>query len=148
VPKSKTVAFLLGLVLTSFALSSQSKQQPEINYLQFCQGCHRADGSGSRSNDVPDLRGSVGNFLYLKEGRDFLVQVAGVAQAPISDVELAELMNWTLYKFGAPEMPDAFVPYNAEEVQKLRTNRPTDTSIIRNNLAKKLMKMNKEISTE
>jgi hypothetical protein len=90
----------------------------------------------------------VGNFLYLKEGRDFLVQVAGVAQAPISDVELAELMNWTLYKFGAPEMPDAFVPYNAEEVQKLRTNRPTDTSIIRNNLAKKLMKMNKEISTE
>jgi hypothetical protein len=27
-------------------------------------------------------------------------------------------------------------------------NRPTNTSIIRNNLAKKLMKMNKEISTE
>jgi hypothetical protein len=148
VPSPKTVAFLLGLALTSFALSSESKQQPEINYLQFCQGCHRADGSGSRSNDVPDLRGSVGNFLYLKEGRDFLVQVAGVAQAPISDVELAELMNWTLYKFGASEMPDLFVPYDAEEVQKLRMNRPTNTSIIRNNLAKKLMKMNKEISTE
>jgi mono/diheme cytochrome c family protein len=148
VPSPKTVTFLLGLALTSFALSSESKQQPEINYLQFCQGCHRADGSGSRSNDVPDLRGSVGNFLYLKEGRDFLVQVAGVAQAPISDVELAELMNWTLYKFGASEMPDLFVPYDAEEVQKLRMNRPTNTSIIRNNLAKKLMKMNKEISTE
>lgn len=147
-PSPKTVTFLLGLALTSFALSSESKQQPEINYLQFCQGCHRADGSGSRSNDVPDLRGSVGNFLYLKEGRDFLVQVAGVAQAPISDVELAELMNWTLYKFGASEMPDLFVPYDAEEVQKLRMNRPTNTSIIRNNLAKKLMKMNKEISTE
>jgi mono/diheme cytochrome c family protein len=148
VPSPKTVTFLLGLALTSFALSSESKQQPEINYLQFCQGCHRADGSGSRSNDVPDLRGSVGNFLYLKEGRDFLVQVAGVAQAPISDVELAELMNWTIYKFGASEMPDLFVPYDAEEVQKLRMNRPTNTSIIRNNLAKKLMKMNKEISTE
>lgn len=147
-PSPKTVAFLLGLALTSFALSSESKQQPEINYLQFCQGCHRADGSGSRSNDVPDLRGSVGNFLYLKEGRDFLVQVAGVAQAPISDVELAELMNWTLYKFGASEMPDLFVPYDAEEVHKLRMNRPTNTSTIRNNLAKKLMKMNKEISTE
>ena len=147
-PKSKTVAFLLGLMLISFAVSSQSRQKPEINYLQFCQGCHRADGSGSRSNDVPDLRGSVGNFLYLKEGRDFLVQVAGVAQAPISDVELAELMNWTLYKFGASEMPDLFVPYDAEEVRKLRMNRPTNTSIIRNNLVQKLMKMNKEISTE
>ena len=76
------------------------------------------------------------------------MQVAGVAQAPISDVELAELMNWTIYKFGASEMPDLFVPYDAEEVQKLRMNRPTNTSIIRNNLAKKLMKMNKEISTE
>jgi hypothetical protein len=146
VPKSKTVAFLLGLVLTSFVVSSHSKQKPEINYLQFCQGCHRADGSGSRSNDVPDLRGSVANFLYLKEGRDFLVQVAGVAQAPISDVELAELMNWTLYKFGASEMPDLFMPYEAKEVRKLRMNRPTNTSIIRNNLAQKLMQMNKEIS--
>ena len=147
-PSPKTVAFLLGLALTSFALSSESKQQPEINYLQFCQGCHRADGSGSRSNDVPDLRGSVGNFLYLKEGRDFLVQVAGVAQAPISDIELAELMNWTLHKFGASEMPDLFVPYDAEEVRKLRLNRPTNTAVIRNNLAQELMKMNKEISTE
>ena len=90
----------------------------------------------------------MGNFLYLKEGRDFLVQVAGVAQAPISDVELAELMNWTLYKFGASEMPDLFMPYEAKEVRKLRMNRPTNTSIIRNNLAQKLMQMNKEISTE
>ena len=76
------------------------------------------------------------------------MQVAGVAQAPISDVELAELMNWTLYKFGASEMPDLFTPYDAEEVRKLRMNRPTNTSIIRNNLVQKLMKMNREISTE
>ena len=146
--ESKTIAFLFGFVLTLFAVSSQSKQNPETNYLQFCQGCHRADGSGSRSNDVPDLRGSVGNFLYLKEGRDFLVQVAGVAQAPISDIELAELMNWTIYKFGALEMPELFVPYNAEEVQKLRLNRPTNTNTLRKNLAQKLMGMNKEISSE
>lgn len=90
----------------------------------------------------------MGNFLYLKEGRDFLVQVAGVAQAPISDIELAELMNWTIYKFGALEMPELFVPYNAEEVQKLRLNRPTNTNTLRKNLAQKLMGMNKEISSE
>lgn len=144
--KLKPTIVALGLLLTIYVPTTQAKEKPDVNYLRYCQGCHRADGSGSLTNDVPDLRASVGNFLHLKEGREFVIQVAGVAQAPISDIELAELMNWTLVKFSALELPDTFKPYEASEIAELRVNRPTNMGMIRNDLLKKLKKINKEIS--
>ena len=143
----RTSTFAVGLMMVLCLIPAESREKPDINYLRFCQGCHRADGAGSRGNDVPDLRSSVGHFLHLKKGREFVIQVAGVAQAPIPDPELAALMNWTLLKFGASELPTPFIPYNAEEVGELRVNRPTNMSMIRKDLSKELKKLGKAIST-
>ena len=62
----------------------------------------------------------MGYFLHIDGGREFIVQVPGVAGSPISDQELADVMNWVLRNFSSNELPDPFIPYNAEEVGQLR----------------------------
>ena len=89
------------------------------NYILNCQGCHLPDGSGSAGN-VPKLNDFMGYFLHVPGGREFLVQVPGAAGAPISDQELADVMNWILLNFSKNELPDPFVRYSAEEIGKLR----------------------------
>ena len=89
------------------------------NYILNCQGCHLPDGSGSEGN-VPKMNDFAGYFLHVPGGREFLVQVPGAAGAPISDQELADVMNWMLLNFSKNELPEPFVPYSAEEIGKLR----------------------------
>ena len=57
---------------------------PPLDYMLNCQGCHRADGAGTPGT-VPALAGSVGRFLAVRGGREFLVQVPGVAQSILDD---------------------------------------------------------------
>lgn len=106
-------------------------QPPEIDYLQFCLGCHREDGSGSARNGVPDMRGVIGRFAHVPSGRAFLIQVAGVAQAPLDDAALAALMNWLLPRMDAAGLPADFAPYTAAEVARLRAERPGDLGALR-----------------
>lgn len=89
------------------------------NYMLNCQGCHLPDGSGSPGN-VPKLNDFVGYFLHVPGGREFIAQVPGVASAPISDAELAGVMNWMLLNFSAKELPTPFKPYSAAEIGELR----------------------------
>jgi cytochrome c553 len=84
-----------------------------------CQGCHRPDGSGS-SATAPALAGTVAKFLHARGGREYLGRVPGVATAPLSDSDLAELLNWMLWRFDAAHLPANFVPYTASEVAQLR----------------------------
>ena len=89
------------------------------NYILNCQGCHLPDGSGSPGN-VPKMNDFVGYFLHVPGGREFLVQVPGVAGAAISDQELADVMNWVLLNFSRDELPEPFIPYSGEEISALR----------------------------
>ena len=96
-----------------------SGRSPETNYMLHCQGCHRPDGSGL-PGAVPDLRGQVARFLALPAGRAFLVQVPGAANAPLSDADLAALLDWMLARFDPGHVPADFAPYGAAEVGALR----------------------------
>jgi cytochrome c553 len=91
----------------------------EENYMLQCRGCHRPDGGGSQDT-TPPLAGSLARFLKVTGGREYLVQVPGVATAPLSDTEVAELLNWTLYRFDRANVPADFVPYSPAEVAWLR----------------------------
>ena len=92
------------------------------NYQLQCAGCHLGSGEGSRHNDTPRMAGFVGNFLRVEGGREFLVRVPGVAQAALSDGQIADLLNWLLAPGGmaGASTPAGFVPYSAEEVGRLR----------------------------
>lgn len=89
------------------------------NWILKCQGCHRSDATGTAAT-TPAMAGVVAKFLHVPGGREYLGRVPGVATAPVGDAELADLLNWTLYRFDGAHVPADFKPYTAEEVGKLR----------------------------
>lgn len=95
-----------------------------VQFLLHCSGCHGANGAGVGS--VPDLRGNLGHFLATPEGRRFVLQVPGVANARMSDAELAQLTNWMVRRFAPETMPKDFRPYDADEVRAARGAVPAD----------------------
>ena len=104
-----------------------------LDYAVTCQGCHRADGAGTPGT-VPALAGSVGRVLRVPGGREFLVRVPGVAQAPLDDAALAAVLNWMLERFGRNDVPKDFVPYGVAEVGRLRQRPLTDVEGARREL--------------
>lgn len=95
-------------------------EAPAFNYMLHCQGCHLVDGQATPGK-IPALVG-VGRFLSVDGGREFLVRVPGVSLSVIPDRELAELLNWMLYRFSADDIPPDFEPYTTEEVARHRRN--------------------------
>lgn len=95
------------------------------NWILKCQGCHRADASGTPET-TPAMAGIIGRFLDAPGGRAYLGQVPGVATAALPDAELAELLNWTLLRFDPAHVPQDFKPYTPNEVGQLR-QRPLRT---------------------
>lgn len=93
--------------------------QAHVDYIIKCQGCHRPDGSGDNHSNPP-MNGFVAKFLGVPGGREFLVRVPGVATAALDDKRLTDLLNWTLYRFDAPDVPADFRPYTVDEVARLR----------------------------
>lgn len=90
------------------------------NWTLNCQGCHRPDGTGS-AGTAPSLAGTVSKFLTVPGGREYLGRVPGVATSPLPNADLAELMNWIVWRFDKEHMPADFQPFTAEEIGRLRT---------------------------
>ncbi|ALH79340.1 cytochrome C [Sphingopyxis macrogoltabida] len=89
------------------------------NWILTCQGCHRADATGSPQT-TPTMAGFVAQFLQVPGGREYLAQVPGVATAALSDEALAEVLNWSLLRFDPAHVPGDFTPYTPAEVGRLR----------------------------
>lgn len=91
----------------------------EANYMLNCMGCHLADGSGA-SGKVPSLRESLAMLSMSSGGRRYLVQVPGSSQSPLSNLELAQVLNWMVRNLSAPEAPRDFTDFTAAEVAGYR----------------------------
>lgn len=120
------IAALAGLAGATFAAQGVSPEtgvsDPALarqNWILKCQGCHRPDATGTPET-TPAMAGIVAKFLHVPGGREYLARVPGVATAPIGDAELADLLNWTLYRFDGAHVPADFRPYSAEEIGRLR----------------------------
>jgi len=113
------VRALVALIALVCAAIPAHGWSPGTNYTLHCEGCHLADGSESPGK-VPALAGSMAQFLRVPEGRAYLVRVPGVANAQLEDGDLAALLDWTLRRFDAENLPADFVPYTADEVHRLR----------------------------
>ncbi|MCL2913265.1 cytochrome c [Shewanella corallii] len=88
-----------------------------FHYQLFCQGCHLPDGRGAK--EVPDLTESLNKLIASKEGKQFIIQVPGVASAPLNDAELAELLNWMLVAF-ASQNTNSDALFTADEIHSVR----------------------------
>lgn len=119
------------IVATGAVIATPASSGPEVipgvtnperarqNWILSCQGCHRADATGTPQT-TPTMAGFVAKFLQVPGGREYLVQVPGVATAAMSDADLAEVVNWSLARFDASNIPADFEPYTPAEVGKLR----------------------------
>jgi mono/diheme cytochrome c family protein len=85
-----------------------------------CQGCHRPDATGSAAT-TPSLAGTAAKFLWVPGGREYLTRVPGVATSALSNADLAEVLNWLLWRFDPDDLPRNFQPFTAAEVGALRT---------------------------
>jgi len=90
------------------------------NWTLNCQGCHRPDGTGSEGTS-PSLAGTVSKFLWVPGGREYIGRVPGVATSSLSNADLAELVNWMLWRFDKEHLPSGFRPFTAAEIGRLRT---------------------------
>jgi mono/diheme cytochrome c family protein len=95
--------------------------RPARVYAENCEGCH--GWAGVSVTEIPTLKGRIGYFARIPEGRRYLVQVPNVALNPNSDEDIAAMMNWLLATYSREELPAGFVPYSAAEVAQLRTAR-------------------------
>ncbi len=115
----------------------RAEQPADVNYKLHCMGCHLADGSGG-APDVPDIRGEMGRMLGVEGGREYLVQVPGASQAPISDAELAAVVNFMLETFNAHTLPDDYVPLTEEEVARWRADWLSEVAAVRRDLLNRI----------
>ena len=99
-----------------------------LHYLMGCVGCHGETGV-TISRKVPDLKGQIGYFLYLPEGRDYLARLPNVAFAPISDQGVADMLNYMVFTLGEGSAPKGAKPYNAGEVGRLRKQPLTEVPL-------------------
>ncbi|MFN8644589.1 MAG: cytochrome c [Candidatus Binatia bacterium] len=83
------------------------------DYVMHCRGCHGPDGQGA-AGGAPDLRGSIGRFLLVPGGREYLIRVPGTSQSELGDADTAALLNWMVRQFGP--VPADFAPFTTAEV--------------------------------
>jgi hypothetical protein len=113
----------LGPLAICLLLVGQSTAQadPRISYLLYCSGCHLPDGTGAPP-EVPSLHEDLGRIVQLEGGREYIVRVPGASQAPVSDQELAEILNWILRNFNTATLASDFSPLTESEVTAARDN--------------------------
>lgn len=102
-------------------------------WVLHCVGCHGVDGSGSELGRVPDLR-SIGAFLRVDGGREFVIKVPGVMGSGLDDAQVAEVVNWLLATLARGSAPEGHRPYDAAEVARARAQPLTDVAAERHRL--------------
>lgn len=137
---SVLMGVLMGLLMTGMASAQPAASNPRTLYVLNCAGCHALDASGVPDKGVPSMRGALGHFLQLPEGRAFLVQVPGVNNAGLNDEQIALLTNWTIRQFSADTAPAGWPPYTAAEVARARSQRPADVMRVRAELVQRLQR--------
>jgi len=102
-----------------YSISGNMQASPRTNYLLHCSGCHLPDGRGAPPL-VPTLINEPGKLIRSAAGRDYLARVPGASQAPISDLELSEVLNYMLLQFSGETLEKNFRPLDEKEVHESR----------------------------
>ena len=128
---------VIALLLCSLELQAAKNYSARTNYMLLCQGCHLVDGTGTPGK-VPALKDEVGRFLGVTGGREYLIQVPGTSQSPLSDKDVAAVLNWILDNFSSAELPADFTPYTTAEVARYRYEPLANAGEVRALLTRKL----------
>jgi hypothetical protein len=108
--------------------SPQRFTQSQSDYILACAGCHGLRGA-SNGLLVPDLKGLVGYYLMLPEGKSYLSRLPNVAFSSMDDRRLAELLNYMVFDIGGGSAPPWARPFEPAEVGKWRKEPLTDVAL-------------------
>lgn len=134
--KPRAIAVLVAALLIASAALAGGSPPAEL-YTLNCWGCHKPHAEGI-PGAVPRLADSMADFLQVPGGREYLVEVPGVAASALSDAEVAQVLNWLLFTFNKAEMPSDFTPYTAAEIAKYRPHQLIRITETRDVLVKRL----------
>jgi mono/diheme cytochrome c family protein len=135
-------SIVIGLALLAVMIpagAAESLSAGQMNYMLQCQGCHKASGIGS-GGSVPDLHDYGRQFLSVSTGRQFYVSVPGSAKSPLSDSELAEVLNFIMTDIlgDEPERPDSLVRFTDKEISQYRSIEIVDVKSLREELVEEI----------
>lgn len=116
------VLIIAFLCLGSTAVNADNGHK---NYLLHCRGCHTPTGAAIPAINMPSLH-ELGPLLGSDEGRQYIVQIPGVAHTPLDDEEVAEVLNWIVKNFNAEAFTSGFKLFTASEVAQARGNIEAD----------------------
>jgi mono/diheme cytochrome c family protein len=133
----KPRAIVVLIATLSVASAAVAGGSPAELYTLNCWGCHKPRAEGIPGT-VPRLANSMGDFLHVSGGREYLVEVPGVAASALSDAEIAEVLNWLLSTFNKADTPSDFKPYTAAEVAKYRPHQLIKITETRDELVRQL----------
>jgi hypothetical protein len=131
-----SISGLLATAGVSWPFSATPAEPTSLNvvqstYLERCGGCHGIQGLSS-PGEVPTLRGQVGYFLCTPQARAYLVRLPSLAASPLSDRELADLLNFVVFDLGgAREAGGSYQRFTEIEVGALRTRPLKDVALAR-----------------
>tara|TARA_R110002167_G_scaffold334463_2_gene541587 strand:+ start:2448 stop:2903 length:456 start_codon:yes stop_codon:yes gene_type:complete len=93
----RTALLVLTLLLTLFVLApkswANSLTAAKSNYILQCQGCHKSDGSGTPP-ETPNFSEYGAELVHSSIGRSYWISVPGAANSPLTDNELADVLNY------------------------------------------------------
>lgn len=112
---------------------STASADSRTDYILDCMGCHGAVGAGVPGK-VPDMRSSLVRLSVTPAGRRYLVEVPGVAQAPLSNVALARLLNWMIRNLSDPLSANKLKTFTPAEVAVYRSTPLVEVTGIRQRL--------------
>lgn len=103
----------------SYSGAAHSDERAAQNYELDCMGCHGADGQGVPGR-IPPLAHSLARFMLTPAGRNYVLRVPGAADSPLSDAELAAVLNWIASHFDAEDLTRETAPFTEREVARVR----------------------------
>jgi cytochrome c553 len=106
-------------IASASILAGAARASPAQDYMLYCMGCHGAQAEGVPGR-VPPLAHSLGRFMRLPAGRDYILRVPGAANSVLSDAQLAEVLNWLARQFNSEELTADVPMFTAAEVTALR----------------------------
>ena len=124
---------VLGLLLVAGSLqfaSAKGLTRAQTNYMLQCQGCHKASGSGMPPQ-TPDFHEHGNAFMHSDAGRRYWISVPGAANSPLTDGELADVLNYIADDIVKVDNHKAFT---AEEVHAHRGEKMTNVYEVRQHL--------------
>jgi mono/diheme cytochrome c family protein len=116
--RAKTAALTLVFAFAG-CLAAAARASPSQDYMLYCMGCHGTQAEGVPGK-IPPLAHSLGRFMRMPAGRNYVLRVPGAANSVLSDAQLAAVLNWLAQEYSSEELTADIPMFTAAEVTALR----------------------------